>query len=256
MYYSMAISSFLQIILSAAKSAGAKVSFFVWTLFLLSLVGALCSTHSSRVLGHTEQDLVPRESQPRGCVSSCHAALRLGLVAVHLLAHLLLIPNYYISTDTLCRGQELFLRWEICNICKMVGNTFWSCAVAATSCGRALSPFQGTIKQVLCVPFSSGFSKHKSLRPSQSREVKGRFGTAAAGSGLDKHSVQLGLLQPPLALLLWPDFYLEQFTFNNHILLHVNKHTLWVHTLTVSVIAPWPFNRMCSAWMLHSSILA
>lgn len=138
--------------------------------------------------GTLSRTLFHKNPNHRGVSAAACAALRLGLVAVHLLAHLLLIPNYYISTDTLCRGQELFLRWEICNICKMVGKTFWSCAVAATSCGRALSPFQGTIKQVLCAPFSSGFSKHKSLRPSQSREVKGRFGTAAAGSGLDKLS--------------------------------------------------------------------
>lgn len=167
----MDISSFSQIILSAAKSAGAKVSCFVWTLFLLSLIGALCSTSQHSQFqspgAHMSMDIVPRESNHRGVSAAACAALRLGLVTVHLLTHLLFILNYYTSTHTLCCGQELFLTWEIC---KTVGNTSWSCAAAGTSCGRALNPFQGKTKQVLCVTFSSGISRHRQISETQPKQ--------------------------------------------------------------------------------------
>lgn len=80
----------------------------------------------------------------RGVSAAACAALRLGLGTVHLLTHLLLILTYYIGAHTLCRGQELYLGWEIWNTCK------WE-ILSGASCGRALNPFQGKIK--LCAPF-------------------------------------------------------------------------------------------------------
>lgn len=54
--------------------------------------------------------------QPQGVSAAACAALGLGLVTVHLLTHLLLIPNYYIGTHgTRVLWPELFLSWEICN---------------------------------------------------------------------------------------------------------------------------------------------
>lgn len=98
MYYSVDISSFLQIILSAAKSTGPKVSFFVWTLLFVSYsckLESCCLWFGCSValkiseFWYTLNSTLFHEKPNCMCMfTAVYAALRLSTVTVYSLPYL------------------------------------------------------------------------------------------------------------------------------------------------------------------------